>query len=622
MSCKTLIFSFLAVILLRGQVLSAQPIAIEKLHPLNWYVGMKNPNVQLLIYGKNIAATTVGLKPYGGVKLGKIQKVENPNYLFVDLTIDKTAKAGNVKLVFSKKGETTLTRLFELKNRSAKPKGLTQADLIYMLMPDRFANADPSNDRFLTMRDTVLDRNAPSLRHGGDLLGVQNHLDYIAELGATALWMTPILENNQPINIYNGKPESAYHGYSFTDHYAVDARFGGNDAYKKLADAAHARGLKVVQDAVYNHVSIDHWFIRDMPMRDWVHQWASFTQSSHRNQTLVDPHGSAADKKQMLDGWFVTTMPDMNQLNPLLATYLIQHAIWSTEYFGVDAWRIDTYMYCDLKFMNRCNKALIDEFPNIFMFGESWVESVLNQSYFVKNNLNVPFKSNQLGGCDFQIFNAMLDGLRGKELNVSRLYKTLAEDYVYQDATRNVIFLENHDTDRFLAVIGDDAKKFKIGVSWLLTLRGIPQAYYGTEVLMNKNKGRTDGDVREDFVGGWAGDKTNKFTSAGRSAAENEAFNFFKKLATYRKTSAALTTGKLLQFAPKNNIYVYFRYAGNQRVMVVSNLNETEMDVKTDFYAEILRGATSGKNVLTDEKISDLARLKLPPMTTWVIEIE
>ena len=615
---------FLLFILRGGVYVHAQSIDIQKVHPLNWYVGVLNPSLQILIYGKNISASKVSLKPYAGVTLRATHIVENPNYLFLDLTIEKTTQAGVLQFVFSKNGETVVKN-YELKNRSAKPKGLSPSDLVYLIMPDRFANGDPSNDRFTDLKDTVCNRQAHSMRHGGDLKGIVDHLDYVKDLGVTALWLTPVLENNQPINGSDGRTYSSYHGYAFTDHYQVDPRFGGNEAYLQFTKAAHDKGLKVVQDAVYNHSGSEHWFFKDLPMRDWVNQWGTYTGSSHRNQTILDPYAAASDKKLMSDGWFVPSMPDLNQRNPYLATYLIQHAIWSTEYFGVDAWRIDTYMYCDLEFMNRCNQALMDEFPNIFMFGESWVGSVVNQAYFVRNHLDLPFKSNQLGGCDFQIQGAIKDALTTKatwmEGGVNKLYQTLAQDFVYQDATRNVIFLENHDTDRFLSVINNDVNKFKMGLVWLLTLRGIPQMYYGTEIGMNKSRQRSDGDVREDFIGGWSEDKVNKFAASGRVGVENEYFDFVKKLANYRRQSAALTTGKMIQFAPRDGIYVYFRYTDTEKVMIITNTNDKEKIIKTDFCADILRGSKSGRNVLTNDLISDLSSLKIPAGTALVLEI-
>jgi glycosidase len=611
--------------LLRGVMpLQAQGIDIQKIHPLNWYVGMKNPNVQLLIYGKNIAESKLTLRPYAGVTLKSIHKVENPNYLFVDLVIAKNAKAGNLQLVFNKKGEKTV-RNYELKNRSAKPQGLSPKDLIYLIMPDRFANGDPANDKFATMADTNCDRKAHSLRHGGDIQGIINHLDYINDLGATAIWLTPVIENDQPIYTYNNQPYSCYHGYAFTDHYQVDARFGDNALYAKFVEEAHKKGLKIVQDAVYNHSSSAHWFFKDLPMKDWVHQWPTYTSSNYKNPTIQDPYAAAHDKKLMVDGWFVPTMPDLNQNNPYLANYLIQNAIWITEFFNIDAWRIDTYIYCDLAFMNRCNKALIDEFPGIFMFGEAWVHTVPNQAYFVKNNINTKFKSNQPSACDFQTHVAFKDALVQPytwDGSVNKLYNVLAQDFLYQKPEHLVTFLDNHDTDRFLSAVGDDVQKLKIGLTWLLTLRGIPQLYYGTEVLMKNTKQKSDGDIREDFKGGWADDPVNKFMAAGRTDAENDLFNYLKKLAQYRRQSEALTQGKLTQFTPHDGIYVYSRHTNKERVVVISNVNEKEIALKTEFYDEILRGAKAAKNILTDETITDLSTLKIPAKSCLVLSLK
>lgn len=622
--CRYIKILFFLLLILRGGGILAATIEIQKVHPLNWYVGMKNPNLQILVYGKNLADYQVALKPYKGVLLKKVHKVENPNYLFIDLTIAKTTQAGTLELTLSNARDKTNIR-YELKQRLAQPKGLNPSDLIYLIMPDRFSNGDPSNDKFSNMTDTTCDRQAHSLRHGGDLKGISQHLDYIKDLGATALWLTPVIENDQPIYTYNNQPYSCYHGYAFTDHYQVDARFGGNDAYSKFVEDAHKKGLKIVQDAVYNHSSSAHWFFKDLPMKDWVHQWKEYTGSNYRNPTIQDPYASARDKKLMVDGWFVPTMPDLNQNNPFLATYLIQNAIWITEYFKIDAWRIDTYIYCDLEFMNRCNQALMDEFPNIFMFGESWVHTVANQAYFVKNNLNIPFKSNQLSGCDFQLHTAFKDALTQPyswtDVSVNRLYNVLAQDFLYKKPEHLVTFLDNHDTDRFLSSVGDDVSKLKMGIIWLLTLRGIPQVYYGTEVLMKNTKAKSDGDVREDFKGGWKEDKISRFTVEGRTEQENEFFNFFKKLAQYRQKSPALTQGKLMQFAPHEGLYVYARYTDKQRVIVLSNVLEKEQTISTQNYDEILRGAKGAKNIITDESLSDISSIKIPAKSCIIIEI-
>ena len=514
--------------------LNAQKIVINKINPTNWFVGMQNQNVQLLVYGSDLSKAKIKLNNYEGVKLEKVQFVENPNYVFIDLEISKTTKPGILELVF---GQTKIN--YELKSKSAKPLGLNHADFIYLLMPDRFSNGDETNDKFEDMADPNHDRNNPFLRHGGDLQGVTNHLDYLKELGVTAIWMTPVIENNQYLTNELGVMRSAYQGYGFTDHYNVDKRLGGNEAYKKLSIEAHDKGIKIVQDAVYNHVGINHWFLKDKPSKDWLNEWDTYTNTTYKDQPIFDIHASLKDKNEVRNSWFTSFLPDLNQNNAFVANFLIQHALWSVETFGLDAWRIDTYIFNDLNFMNRCNKALLDEYPNIHIFGESAVNTVVSLAYFTKNNFNTTFKSNLPGSCDFVVEEAIFEALNHKfgwNDGVNRLYTVLSQDFVYADPTRNVNFLENHDHNRFYSVIGEDFKKYKMGVAWLMTLRGIPHFYYGTEILMKNFKDPSDAEVRKDFPGGWKEDKINKFEASGRTEKENEAFSFVKNLANYRKS--------------------------------------------------------------------------------------
>ncbi|WP_337040816.1 glycoside hydrolase family 13 protein [Emticicia sp. 17c] len=619
---KSLTLLVFVQLLLCIEVIGQKP-DIQRINPTNWWVGMKNPALQILLYGNKIANHKISLKPYAGVKIKKIQTVENPNYLFVDLEIGSAAKAGNLEFTLGT-GNLATKISYELKSRYAKPQPLTQADVVYLLMPDRFSNGDVSNDKFSDMIDSSSNRQNPWLRHGGDLQGVMNHLDYFKELGVTALWMTPVIENNQPLTNEGGSMRSAYHGYGFTDHYQVDKRLGGNEAYLKLVKAAHEKGIKIVQDAVYNHAGINHWFLKDMPSKDWLNQWDTYTNTSYKDQPLFDIHGSVHDKKVTANGWFVPFLPDLNQKNPLLANYLIQHALWTIEYFNIDAWRIDTYIYNDMEFMNKCNKAILDEHPAMLLFGESAVGTVVSQAYFTKNNFNIPFKCNLPSSCDFQVQSAINTALNEKfgwNEGVNRLYQTLAQDLVYQNPERLVPFVENHDSDRFFSVIGEDFNKYKMGLTWLYTIRGIPQMYYGTEILMKNFKNPTDAEVRKDFPGGWKEDKENKFLASGRNAKENEAFDWNKKLLNYRKSSEAITKGKMMQFLPFDGIYVYFRYTDNQRVMVISNTNNTEKDVKTDIFAEILKKSKSAKNIMTGEVLNDISIIKVPPMTSFILEI-
>ena len=615
---------YLLLALLLPLLVGAQAITIDRVNPTNWWVGMKNPNVQLLVHGPGAGTLTYTIA-YPGVKLVKTSTVENPNYAFLDLTIAATAKPGKVQLV-GKKGSQTVTQAWELRARDNSPKaqGVTTADFIYLAMPDRFANGDPANDKFADLRDPNLDRANPFFRHGGDLAGAAQRLGYLKDLGVTAIWFTPLIENNQPLTNEGGTMRASYHGYGFTDQYNVDRRFGGNAAYKAFVQQAHQAGLRVVQDAVYNHVGNTHWILQDLPMKSWLHQWPTYTNTSYRYQPITDPHAAPSDRKITLDGWFVPFLPDLNQNNPYVANYLIENAIWVVENFGIDAWRIDTYLYNDQPFMNRCNAALLAEYPRLHLFGESMVNNVIDQSYYTRNTINFPFKSNLPGGIDFVLEYSMLDALKqpvSYDGGVQRFYQTLAQDAVYQDPTKLVTLLDNHDQNRFLSEIGDDLDKYKMGVTWLLTTRGIPSMYYGTEILMKNFKDPTDAEVRKDFPGGWPGDPENKFTAAGRNARENEAFEFVKKLATYRRDHKVLHTGKLMQYLPENGLYVYFRYDATGTVMVASNTSDKPATLPTARFAERITGFTKARNVLTGETVNDLSTLALPAKTALVLEL-
>jgi len=618
---RNLILLFL---LFRLTAATAQTPSIKRVDPTNWWVGMKNPHVQLMVYGPKAGTLSYSIN-YPGVKLIKTGKTENPNYAFLDLVISNSAKPGNLNII-GKSGNFKIARSYELKARTkeAKGTGVSSADLIYLIMPDRFANGDVSNDKFANMADPDADTKNPYLRHGGDFKGITDHLDYFQELGVTALWLTPVIENDEKLKKEGpDRMQAGYHGYHFTDHYQVDRRLGGNEGYIQFSEALHQKGMKLVQDAVYNHISDDHWFYKDPPATDWLNNWPSYTNSSHKEQPLFDPYSAEADRKVLLDGWFTPFLPDLNQRNPYLANYLIQHAIWSTEIFSLDAWRIDTYKYNDQAFMNRCNQALMDEYPNIHLFGESVATIPLGLSYFVKSNVQFPLKSNLPGTLDFPLNYAINDALKqnfGWDEGVSRLYQTLAQDFVYADPMKLVTSLDNHDMDRYLSVIGDDFEKYKMGVTWLLTTRGIPSWYYGTEILMKNFKNPTDAEVRKDFPGGFAGDKENKFIADGRSKKENEAFDYVKKLANYRKNTPTLHSGKLMQYFPENGVYVYFRYDKSKTVMIATNSMDKEINLDTGRFSERMKGFSSARNVLTNEIVST-GLIKLPAKTALVLEL-
>jgi glycosidase len=590
-----------------------------RLYPTNWFTGMKWNKVQVLVRGEyqGFNKETVSIN-YPGVQLVKVDKFDNDKYLSLDLIITSSAKPGDVSIVFSN-GSKKFTVKWPLKKKRGNAgkdfaQGVTSADFIYFLMPDRFSNGDENNDRIAGMRDQSLNRDSIYHRHGGDMQGVINHLDYLQQLGVTTLWMTPVIENDMP--------DRTEHGYAFTDHYAIEKRFGGEAAYKKLGDALHSRGMKLIQDAVYNHIGSYHFIMQDAPAKDWLHQWPTFTQTSYKDQPLFDPYAAKSDAKRTADGWFTTQMPDLNQNNPYVANFLIQHALWSVEEFGVDGWRIDTYLYNDLPFMNRCNKALTDEYPRITLFGEVWVHGVLNQAYFTENKLDVPFKSNLQGVVDFQtLFYGIQPAVNqpfGWTEGVNKLYNTLSNDFVYKDPMRNVLFLDNHDMTRFFSTVKEDVEKQKMGIAWLLTCRGIPQLYYGTEIIM-KGESNPDGWVRLDFPGGWKGDKKNAFTGEGLTAAEKDVQDYTRTLANFRKQSTAIKTGKMMQYLPVDGLYVYFRYDASQTIMCIMNTSDKEKSVSFRDFAERTSGFSKAKNAVGGTILQD--HFTIPSKKMVILEL-
>lgn len=596
----------------------AQLPALERVEPAFWWADMQQPFLQLIVHGNKIAERNVQLE-YPGVTLKEVHKVENPNYLFVDLDITAAAKPGTFKLRFTKPGEKEISYSYELKarNPAAKAQGITNKDLVYLIMPDRFANGDKSNDIVKGMQQTTLNRDSMYYRHGGDLQGIIDHLDYLQELGITTLWLNPVLENDQP--------SASYHGYAATENYRIDRRYGNNELYKKLTDELHKRGMKMMQDLVHNHIGSRHWTMLDLPSKDWVHQWPEFTRSNFKEQPIFDPYAAQADKKLMTEGWFDLHMPDMNQANPYVRNYFTQSHIWWIEYAGVDGFRLDTYGYNDAGYMKEWAEAMKKEYPQLTFFGETFVHGVPNQAVFTQGNtLNHGFDTELQGVTDFQFLWAVSDLVNGKtkaQDGVSGLYNMLSNDFVYQDATRNVIFLDNHDLSRFFSVTNENIPKYKMALACMLTTRGIPQLYYGAEILM-KNFCNPDGLVREDFKGGWAGDSVNKFTAAGRTAAENEVFDYLHKLANYRKQHEVLQTGKLMQYVPENGIYVYFRYNDAKTVMVILNANDTPQSLATKRFTERINGFNKALDIITDKEQSITDTISIPANTTLVLELK
>lgn len=602
-----------------ASTLFAQYNDAYKCYPGNWWPGMKWNKVQLMIYGDAIGNADNFTINYPGIKLHKVHKPENNNYVFLDITIAPNTKPGMVR-INTVNFRATGWIGFEISKRRtgngvSYAQGVTSKDLMYLIMPDRFSNGDESNDRVPGMRDQTLRRDTVFNRHGGDLKGISNKLEYLQSLGVTALWLNPVIENDM-----DNRTE---HGYAFTNHYKVDPRLGGDKAYLDLVDALHRRGMKMIQDAVYNHVGIQHFTVKDQPMKDWLHQWPQYTNTTYKDQAVFDPNGSSLDKKIMADGWFTPQMPDLNHGNPFVANFLIQHALWTVEQFGIDGWRIDTYAYNDLPFMNRCNKALEDEFPRITMFGETWVHGVPNQSYFAQNSYNTPFKSNLQAVTDFQTLWGITDALTkdfGWTDGVNKLYTALSQDFLYKDPMRNVIFFDNHDINRFYSVVGEDLTKYKTAINWVLTCRGIPQLYYGNEIGMTGFTSPNDGYVRQDFPGGWPNDPINKFTPQGRTEKEKAIWDHLSKLANFRKTSSAICSGKMMQFVPEDGVYVYFRYDAAQTIMVVMNTAKTKKTVSLTRFSERTSGFSKMKEIQSG-LISGLSDIQLESYESAVCQL-
>jgi len=603
----------------------------QEVYPTHWWVGMKNPSLSLLLRKEGIGHVKIVTTNYPGITVKKITSFESKGYLQIDLNISPITKPGTVIFNLKAPGMTFKNIEYQLKIRSkengkSRIKGVSSEDFIYLLMPDRFSNSDPNNDAIPELyRDKTADRNDKYARHGGDLGGIVNHLDYLKDLGVTTIWCTPLVENDMPKMEEVSFKLAGFHGYWFTDHYKIDQRYGGNEAYKSMINAAHKKGLKVIHDAVYNHIGLYHWMNLDPPSKDWINQWPDFTGPSHRDASVFDPNRSKIDNDIMLKGWFVRHLPDLNLANPFVATYLIQNAIWITEEFGFDGFRVDTYKYCDEKFLNNVNTALLKEFPTVTTFVEAWGHDVVSNAYFVRNTMDLPFKHNAMGALDFPLCFAMHNALTQKAgwtSGINELYLTIAEDFTYKEPLNNCIFLDNHDMNRFFSTVGEDLAKFKMGFAMLLTMRGIPHMYYGDEILMKNFKDPTDQEVRYDFPGGFPGDAVSKFEASGRTQQENEAFNYIKTLANFRKSSSALKTGKTMQFIPQNGVYVYFRYDAKQTVMCVMNTNDQSVTIDLSRFGEKINGATKAYDVATGVTFNLEPKLTLGEKYLLVMELK
>ena len=608
---------------------------VDRIEPTNWFVGMKDPSLQLMVYGKNVRDAEVTTS-YAGVKIDSLVRLESPNYLLVYLNTTG-AQPGIMTLNF-KAGKTTMEVKYEFKAREMsgdQRMGFTNADVLYMLMPDRFANGNPANDRVAGMRSQVCDRNKPSYRHGGDLEGIRQHLDYLTDLGVTALWFTPVLENDSPESPWN----DTYHGYATTNHYRVDPRFGTNDDYRRLVDEAHSKGLKVVMDMIFNHCGFEHPWVADMPSNDWfnTHEWlqeskgtsdsrgTSFMQTSYKLAPVLDPYASEYDKKQTVEGWFVSTMPDLNQNNPHVMNYLIQNSIWWIETVGIDGIRMDTYPYAFAGPMARWMKTIDKEYPNFNVVGETWFEQPPYTAAWQRDSKIARENSYLKTVMDFSFY-ACMDSARiertdGQWRGFNRVYNSLVFDYLYPNPSSVMAFIENHDTDRFLKD-GKDDLTLKQALALLLTINRIPQLYYGTEVLMNGTKQVTDGNVRKDFPGGFPGDAHNAFTAQGRTQEENDMFNWLRALLHWRKGPGndLITKGKQTQFLPYNGVYVVARRYNGKTVMTIVNGTDENATMPVKRYAEIIGNALVARDIPTSNHVSLVSDIKLTPRQTLVLE--
>ncbi len=589
----------------------------DRVEPMFWWPGMKSPELQLMVHGDKIATADVKLI-YPGVELASVTKIENPNYLFINLKLATDVQPGKFEIQFTKDGKVTGTYLYELKareNNSAKRTGFNSSDVIYLVTPDRFVNGNPGNDWVEGTKEKP-NRSDKDGRHGGDIRGIINSLDYLQKLGFTAVWLNPVLENNMT--------KVSYHGYSTTDFYKVDPRYGSNEEYLELNAELDKRGMKLIMDMIFNHCGSEHWWMDDMPMKNWINNYPEYKITTHRRTVNQDPNASEADRRAMADGWFVPSMPDLNQRNPFMAKYLIQNSIWWIEYVGLEGIRQDTWPYPDKNMMATWTQAVLKEYPNFNIVGEEWSLNPAIVSYWQKGKNNSDgYRCDLPSLMDFPLQNAASSGLRNKETwdnGMIQLYEAIANDFLYADPHNLVIFPDNHDMSRFFVQVGEDPALLKLGLAFFLTTRGIPQIYYGTEIMM-RHEGGEHGNIRADFPGGWQGDAVNAFTRHGLTDGQKEIQAYLSKIQNWRKNCTTIHHGKLMHFTPEDGVYTYFRYTENKTVMVVLNKNEIEKQLSTQRFSERLNGFSGGTEIITATKIDDISTIKVPAKSAMIIEL-
>lgn len=604
----------LTFFLLSQTVLKAQ--TIDSIEPQNWWVGMKYNTITLLVYGKNISELQPSIS-YKGVSLVKKEKFENKNYLFITLKIDPSAKSGNVKINFTQNGRIILSKdypILEREKNSANRESYSQKDAIYLIVPDRFANGDKSNDVVPTLLENKINRNGDGKRHGGDIQGISNHLNYLQSMGFTQIWCTPLVENNEP--------EYSYHGYAATDFYKIDPRFGTNEQFKQLVVDAKKRGIGFIWDVVLNHCGTEYYFIKDLPFKDWVNFPETHTRCNFLKSTLTDTYAAEVDKKEYTDGWFDNQMADLNQRNPLVAKYLTQNTIWWIEYASLSGLREDTYSYADKDFLTQWTKTILDEYPNFNIVGEEMTRIVSQISYWQKDKKNFDgYKSYLPTLMDFALTDNIVSALAYNN-SWGNTYEGVAQDFQYPNPNNQLIFPDNHDLDRIYSRLNKNFDNWKIATTIYMTMRGIPQFFYGTEVLMTNETMGNDGLRRGDFYGGWEGDTKNAENGNGLSVEEKQAKAFFAKLLNWRKKNSVIANGKFIHYAPRNDVYVYFRYSDKQKIMVLLNKSNNIQKLDLSRYSQMIPNKFKAKDVITDRHFDFVNTLELPAKTAMILEVE
>ncbi|MGI6048555.1 MAG: glycoside hydrolase family 13 protein [Petrimonas sp.] len=608
---KKTLFSSLIIFL--SLAVYGQQINVE---PAFWWSGMQETELQLMISGKDIASYKATIQS-NNVYLKEAVILESPNYqiLYLDIANSKPEK---FDIIFTN-GKKKITYNYELKQRDPKRlniESFNSSDVLYLIMPDRFANGDPSNDQIEMRMPYKVDRNDPNTRHGGDLKGISDRLDYLSDLGVTAIWLNPVLENDME--------GGSYHGYATTDYYRVDPRFGTNEEYAKLISDAHSKGIKVVMDMIFNHCGSDHPWMSDLPSKDWINNLDEYVQTSHMKEMYFDNYASEYDKSKMVDGWFVPTMPDLNQRNRHVAKYLIQNSIWWIEFSGVDGIRQDTYPYADYDMMIDWVEAVEKEYPNYNIVGEAWLNNPIGTAFWQRNSkLNNHEDTRLKSVMDFRFMGLSHSAFfeeTGEWGGLQGIFDHMTYDFIYPDIYNVLRFLDNHDTDRFLKEFPTDLSGWKQGIAFLLTMPGTPQIYYGTELLMHGNKSKSDGYIRLDVPGGWAGDSENHFSREGRNDIQNEAFDFLSRLLHWRKGNDVIAQGKMKHYYLQKGVYVYERYLDNKNVLVFMNGTSKDVEINLDRYAESIKDRQSGKDVISGRIISLGNTLKLSPKEILIVE--